>query len=49
MWLANFLRMGLCAAEEVEYIADIVDKDAEKVEALAKKVCSHILVFFSMA
>ncbi|XP_051207821.1 uncharacterized protein [Lolium perenne] len=26
------------AAEEVEYIADIVDKDAEKVEALAKKI-----------
>jgi phosphosulfolactate synthase (CoM biosynthesis protein A) len=36
------------AAEEVEYIADIVDKDAEKVEAIAKKVCSHILVFFLM-
>ena len=35
------------AAEEVEYLADILDKDAEEVETIAKKVCSHILVFFS--
>jgi len=26
------------AAEELEFIADIVDKDAEKVEAIAKKI-----------
>jgi len=26
------------AAKELEYIADIVDKDAEKVEAIAKKI-----------
>jgi hypothetical protein len=32
-------------AEEVEYIAEIVDKDAQKVEIIIKKVCMSIVVY----
>ncbi|KAG8047397.1 hypothetical protein GUJ93_ZPchr0008g11667 [Zizania palustris] len=33
------------AVEKVEYVAELVDKDAEKVDAIAEKVCFHNRAF----
>jgi K+-transporting ATPase c subunit len=36
------------AAVEIEYIAEVVDKDAHKVEVIIKKVCNLLTLFIDL-